>query len=535
MFYQRLRVSLVFLLMFCVLVGAKAQKRAVKKLTPFEKLRKEYLVYKNSNKSKAEDVLNSYRLKFQKFVNSNRIDEGVQSLYYTGDIYEKLYELTKKEDFLNDAYSIYQKLSRYNNSFGLAAQKKVAILKPLTVENEKWDSGEKETEDKKPEDLKEAAPKAAPVSLIKLNSIKYWSSEEYTRVVIELPGEAVYEHKMLKEDLESAKPKRIFVDVKNAVFSDPSQLAPVTVKDNLLEQIRVGQFQKDVLRVVLDLKSLGSYKIFALREPFRIVIDIYGKELKDKGTLSEKKEDKKLQEAVFVSKDLKYNVKRIVLDGGHGAHDPGAIGHKGLKEKDVVLDIVLRLGKLVKDNFPDMDVIYTRDSDFFLSLEERTAVANTKKADLFISVHANASKKKSSEGIETYFLNFAKEERAMEVAARENATTLQGVDEVQTILRDLIVSSKYNESSMLASFVQKNLVDRISREYADVIDLGVKQGPFYVLIGAAMPSILVETSFISNPKEGARLADGKYRQKLAEGIFEGVREYILKTAVSSVR
>lgn len=511
---QKLKISIFFILAFFILVAAKPHKKIKKvKLTPFQKLKKEYLVYKNSPNIKKDEMhYKEYLIKFEKFSDDNKEDVSMQSNYYIADINEKLFELTNNEEYIKKSYNIYLSLSKYSNSYGLAAQKKVEILSGITqlssLDTEKRSDHEKAD------------------GFVKLKGIKHSDNDTYTRVIIELGNNATFEHTFLKGDPINNKPNRIVIDIKNATYQSSAQLEPIILDNRYLEKVRVGQFKSDTLRIVLDLKDFASYRAFSEKESYQIIVDIYGNNVKSDNRIFE---DRYTSSSKAEKVTGQLPVKVIVIDMGHGAHDPGAIGYKGLKEKDITLDIGLKLGKILKESFPNIEVIFTREDDRFLKLEERTAIANDKKADLFISIHANASKNKEASGVETYFLNFTKEERAKEVVARENASSIEGVDEVQEILKDLIVTSKYNESSLLASMVQSNLVKRLQESYGDINDLGVKQGPFYVLLGAAMPSILVETSFISSPKDGAKLANEIYRYKIAEGIYEGVKEYMLKT------
>tara|TARA_B100000315_G_scaffold63616_1_gene57810 strand:- start:3779 stop:5020 length:1242 start_codon:yes stop_codon:yes gene_type:complete len=224
--------------------------------------------------------------------------------------------------------------------------------------------------------------------------------------------------------------------------------------------------------------------------------------------------------------------KIIVIDPGHGGKDRGAKGIKGLLEKNVVLDIALKLKKLIKMKL-GYKVILTRNKDVFIPLEERTDIANANKADIFISIHANASKRKDASGIETYYLDFAKSDRALETAARENKVPLSNIrDDVQYILADMVANTKMNDSSQLAGIVQNNLIQGMRKKFKKVKDLQAKGGPFYVLHGANMPSVLVETSFISNPIEGKRLRSSKYRERLAYFILEGIEKYFRETQVA---
>jgi N-acetylmuramoyl-L-alanine amidase len=218
-------------------------------------------------------------------------------------------------------------------------------------------------------------------------------------------------------------------------------------------------------------------------------------------------------------------IRRIVVDPGHGGKDPGAVGLSGLQEKDVVLSIGHRVAKKLKDDL-GIDAVMTRSTDVFIELQERTAIANQVGADLFISIHANAALNRKANGIETYYLNLAKTEKAAQLAARENGTSLEKVSLLQAVLFDLMANYKLNDSAHLAEEVQKALYKRISGQDPSTKNLGVKQGPFYVLVGATMPSILVESAFISNPQEEMKLADPKYLEETAEGIIDGVVAYI---------
>jgi len=218
-------------------------------------------------------------------------------------------------------------------------------------------------------------------------------------------------------------------------------------------------------------------------------------------------------------------IRRVVLDPGHGGHDPGARGKNGTREKDVVLDIALQLSRILSAEY-GLDVVMTRSTDVFVELQERTAIANKVGADLFVSIHANAAPNRNANGIETYYLNLAKTEKVAQLAALENGTSLEKVSLLQAVLFDLMANYKLNDSAHLAEEVQKALVRKISRVNPSLRNLGVKQGPFYVLVGATMPSILVETAFISNPAEEERLADPSYRAATAAGIADGIAAYM---------
>jgi N-acetylmuramoyl-L-alanine amidase len=227
-----------------------------------------------------------------------------------------------------------------------------------------------------------------------------------------------------------------------------------------------------------------------------------------------------------LTRALGLKIGRIVIDAGHGGHDTGTIGPTGLMEKDLCLDVALRLGKIIQQRLPGADVIYTRSDDTFIPLEERTHIANEAKADLFISIHANSSHDHQARGIETYYLNLKGSPDAMEVASRENATANESIHDLDDIVKKIARSEKIDESREFASDIQDSLSKRIQKQYKPVKDRGVRKAPFVVLIGADMPSILTEISFLSNPADEQLLKKPEHRQRVAEGLYQGVADYL---------
>ncbi|KAB0665670.1 AMIN domain-containing protein [Oryzomonas japonica] len=377
-----------------------------------------------------------------------------------------------------------------------------------------------------------------------LSEMKHWSNPDYTRISLEFDRDVTWEaHELGKGS--RGKPGRVYIDINRAKLGSGAK--DITIGDGLLKGVRLGQHKLDVVRVVLDTENIKDYKIFPLSEPARLVIDVRGERRAEISRLENTIAAKPAptQSAVappapepkhatppVVEKKVKPHkkpliakIRRIVVDPGHGGHDSGALGPNGVKEKDVVLAIGLKLRDLLKDEL-GLDVVMTRATDVFIPLEERTAIANKVNADLFVSVHANAALNRGASGIETYYLNLAKTEKAAQLAAKENGTTLEKVSVLQAILFDLMANYKLNDSAHLADEVQRSLHGKIKSRHADVRNLGVKQGPFYVLVGATMPSILVETAFVSNVQEESRLTDPAYQEQTAEGIMEGIRAYI---------
>jgi len=362
----------------------------------------------------------------------------------------------------------------------------------------------------------------------KILGLRYWSNPSYTRVVVDADNEVSYTHRLLKKDASIKKPQRLYIDLNGSRLArDIAKVVPIN--DNLLIDARAGQFASNLVRVVVDIKSFETYKIFSLKNPFRIVIDVWG--TVDKPTLPviEVGEKNAKIPPGALAKQLALGVSRIVIDPGHGGRDYGAPGYlKGVHEKDVVLKLARRLAKKIRKEL-GCEVIMTRNSDRNLTLEERTAIANTKNADLFISIHTNAVRDRRAYGIETFFLNLATDNDAILVAARENATSTKNISDLETILSDLMQNAKINESSRLAVHVQKSMDRQLRRHYSRIKSKGVKQAPFYVLLGAQMPAILIETSFISNPRECKRLNSESYQDQMSEAIVNGIKEYIKDT------
>lgn len=221
---------------------------------------------------------------------------------------------------------------------------------------------------------------------------------------------------------------------------------------------------------------------------------------------------------------LGLKLNRVVIDPGHGGHDQGTEGVKGLLEKDLVLDVALRAGALIEDRLR-AEVIYTRSTDVFIPLESRTALANEKKADLFISIHANSSSAPKVSGAETYYLNFTEAKDALAVATRENASSMESISELHDLIQKITLHDKAEESKDLAAKIQASLFALYVHGFPTEHDRGVRRAPFVVLIGATMPSVLAEIGFLSNPKEEALLRKPEYRQKVAEALVRGVERY----------
>lgn len=370
--------------------------------------------------------------------------------------------------------------------------------------------------------------------------LKHWSNPDYTRIAISLDHDVTWESHELDKGV-AGKPGRVFIDLNNTKLG--SSIRDITIGDGLLKGVRAALYKQGVVRIVLDTDNIRDYKIFPLSNPSRLIVDVRGERRTEisrlestlvsrvnEGLATEatKPASEEIRKPSSPKKNPPINIskiRRIVVDPGHGGHDPGAVGQSGLQEKEVVLSIGLKLRDKLKDEL-GLDVVMTRSTDVFIPLEERTAIANKVGADLFVSIHANAAPNRNAAGIETYYLNLAKTEKVAQLAAKENGTSLEKVSTLQAILFDLMANYKLNDSAHLAEEVQKALYKTSKSKYPDTKNLGVKQGPFYVLVGASMPSILTEVAFISNSAEEIHLKDPAFHDLAADGILDGIRGYI---------
>ncbi len=461
--------------------------------------------------SDIQEALERYQVLVEKFPKSRLADDA---LYEIGQIY-------KRTGRPSSAIKAWQRVvSDYpRGSHAARAKKRLKEMgAPITPSHARDGAG------------KSAATKAAPAVV---RDIKYWSDSDYTRVVIHSTKAVRIKKGFLPANKKAGLPRRMYLDLEPA-YKSLSLKDHLDINNGLLKGVRVAQYRPRTVRVVFDLAKTEKTKVFYLEDPFRVVVDAFGSLYSKKKAAQPcpvpskgKGNGKKLS----LAQQLGLCVRRVVIDPGHGGKDPGAMGPTGLKEKHVVLKIAKKLERRLEKEL-GCQVILTRRKDRYLPLTQRTAIANSRKADLFISIHANAAPYRKLRGVETYFLNFALDEDAMRVAARENATSEKRIGELKSILNDILKNSKVNESSRLAAEVQKSLVSTLRKRYRRVKDLGVKQAPFFVLIGARMPSVLVEVSFISNREEEKRLKSDAYLERIAEGIAKGIKSYVKKTQLA---
>ena len=392
-------------------------------------------------------------------------------------------------------------------------------------------------------------------SAVTVRSIKRTVLPDVVRVVIELDAEVPF------HDERAVDPDRLLIDF--AMAQPSTSLTDQTLRfasdSDIVRQVRVGKQANRSTRVILDAGGVSTYSIYALYDPFRLVVDcVRGPRPTPVAPLAARSflvasarrlpaaltRSTPMQTALAaaaatpetapppernttggfsIARQLGLGVSRIVIDPGHGGHDPGAMGN-GVSEAELVLDVALRLEKLLEKQ-PGTQVMLTRRTDDFVSLPERTAIANRESADLFLSIHANASEDGTARGIETYFLNFANNLSAASVAARENAASGQAMAALPDFVKAIALNNKLDESRDFATYVQRSMIERLRLANKTTKDLGVKQAPFVVLIGAAMPSVLAEISFVTNPQEARLLKSSAFRQRIADALYAAIKKY----------
>ncbi len=393
----------------------------------------------------------------------------------------------------------------------------------------------------------------------RIERIRSAAGKDYTRIVIDLSRKASFAYATLPADARRGLPPRLYVDLRG-VRLDRGRAGAVPIQDARVRRVRTGQFSPTTARVVVDLAVPVAPKVFALETPPRIVVDLTALPARPAAAETAKaapafarprrtapsagaapavrEEAPRKKPAASIPRARKL---RVVIDPGHGGKDPGARGPRGLAEKNAAFDIARRLRDKL-DHRLGVEVFMTRTDDRFIPLEKRKDIANRLDADLFVSIHANASKNRRLHGIETYYLKNTNDRATLRLAKLENGVDLLMKDEdVSTdadlpyILSDMVQGQKEADSILLAGHVQTGLVEHLRPRYREVESLGVKQGPFLVLDGTYMPAILVEVGFVTNSLEGRRLAASAYRDAVAEGLYEGIKRYLEDDRVGQLR
>jgi N-acetylmuramoyl-L-alanine amidase len=334
----------------------------------------------------------------------------------------------------------------------------------------------------------------------RVTKIERYAAADAARVVVYVTAPATYKVGFLDE---SSKSPRLFVDIDGATY----QGAKTFEVGGLVTRVRIGA-EATRTRVVLDLSSVAYRHVFYMPEPFRLVIDV------------SKDPPQRNQEVTRGPRQ----VRRVVLDPGHGGHDPGASGPSGLREKDVTLDIAHRAAPLIAREL-GISTLLTRDSDDYVALDERTARANAFQADLFVSIHCNASEDGAGRGVMTFVLDDSRDAASMRLAARENDASAEAAAELAGALRRADGNLSAGRSNHFAELLQRSAIASLSPSYGDIPNSGIKRAGFYVLAGARMPAVLFETSFISNSVGETRFNTGDFRQKIADAIVNAVRAY----------
>jgi N-acetylmuramoyl-L-alanine amidase len=366
------------------------------------------------------------------------------------------------------------------------------------------------------------SPSVPKKSEVEIYDLRHFTHPTFTRIVVDIGTLREYAFNQLPS------PDRVYVDIYQVKLNPILHNKTYLVQNEYISQIRIAQKTPETVRVVVDLdfKKVKRFQVWPAYDPFRIVIDIFPLDAAA-DTPSERPPQpaKPTEEGYSMARQLGLGIHRIVIDPGHGGRDPGCIGKGGTQEKTIVLDICQQLKKLL-GNHQGLEVILTRETDIYIPVENRTVIANQKQADLFISVHANSNPSRKRSGVETFYLNFSHDPSVIETAALENATSTKNISEMRSILEKIVKNSKFVESKKLAESIHKSLLGTLDKTYKDIKDLGHKGGPFWVLIGVEIPSILVEVSYLSNAKEETRLKNSQYRQLIARGIYNGIMEYI---------
>ncbi len=365
-----------------------------------------------------------------------------------------------------------------------------------------------------------------------VTAIQTSGTENDARVVVMLEDAVQYESARI------GSPDRIYFDLYKAQLSPLVSQKTVASEGGLLKWVRAAQNKDEVVRLVLDADGAKDYSAQLLTDPYRLVIDVHGQgetTAKENAGLdaglhttaeTPMKANGSQASLHSLARELGLKINRIAIDPGHGGYDTGTKGPHGLLEKDLCLDVALRLGQLIEENVADTKVVYTRKDDRHVPLEERTAIANNANADLFISIHANSSESRETRGVETYYLSLAGSPESRELATRENALAETPFHDLGELIKKITRNEKIAESKLLAADIQNTLSEGLQLVSRRETNRGVKQAPFVVLTGANMPAVLSEISFVSNASDEKLLQESAQRQRVAEGLYRGIAAYL---------
>ena len=379
-----------------------------------------------------------------------------------------------------------------------------------------------------------------------ISQIRHHSYDDGTRIVLHIESRTALKYDRLQG------PERLYIDLFDSRMSAALiKGVQVDVADSLISSARLAQNRRNKARLVLDLKNPVAFDVFWLDSPTRFVLDLRGAgtsraqrtlqalnpalaEPAANSRTAPRAADATADGKLSLTRALGLKPGRIVIDAGHGGHDTGSVGARGLREKDVVLDIAKRLGTLLETRL-GADVIQTRDSDEFVELEERTRIANARGADLMISIHCNSAPTSSVRGIETYYLSLTSDSWALSVASQENATSNRTIHELHDLLAKITLEAKTEESKELATSIQSSLHKGVSKHSSRIRNRGIRKAPFVVLIGAEVPAVLAEIGFISNRHDEGLMRKSSFRQEVAEHLFDGIADYTRGLGTASMR
>jgi N-acetylmuramoyl-L-alanine amidase len=375
-------------------------------------------------------------------------------------------------------------------------------------------------------------PQLSERGIPNVTAIQASSAENDARVVIMLDNAVQF------DSAQISSPDRIYFDLHNARLGPSVGQKTVPIEDGLLKSVRAAQNRDDMVRLVLDADGAKDYSAQLLSDPYRLVIDVHAQAMASaQASLSSgaaRHDVAKIppeasashERQLSLARELGLKINRIAIDPGHGGYDTGTMGPHGLLEKNLCLDVALRLGQLIDENIASAEVVYTRKDDRHVSLEQRTAIANRANADLFISIHANSSDDREARGVETYYLSLATSQESMELATRENMLAQSFLHDLPELIQKITRNEKITESKQLAVDLQNALSQRLQLVSRRETNRGVKQAPFIVLTGAKMPAVLSEISFVSNASDASLLLVSSQRQRIAEGLYRGIAAYL---------
>ena len=504
---------------------------------------------------KLELGVRQYELVISKFETVHRTSPASgyadDALLALGELYEAMYDRFREERYRQKAIVTYEFAAReYPHSKhrpkALAAAAKLsgkrapvvasAPSSPPTAPSSAAAVDERrvalsDSEHKAGETVRPTGARSTGKKLVPVAAIRHHSYDDGTRIVLEMGGQTPLKYDRLR------RPERLYIDLFGSQMSEALiRGVKLQVDDTLLSTARLAQNRGNKARLVLDVRRSVSFDAFWLSNPTRLVIDIRGS-----GTpraertllaLSSSPPTPDAPRAASTTADGKHSLTRalglklgrILIDAGHGGHDTGTVGSGGLREKDVVLDVSKRLGKLLAERM-GAEIIYTRQKDEFIPLEERSNIANKRGADLMISIHCNAAPSSKVRGIETYYLSFTSDPWELSVASLENAAAKSSINELQDLVAKIALDDKIEESREFATRIQSRLHRGVSKHSSSIRDRGIRKAPFVVLIGAEMPAVLVEIGFISNRTDEGLLRKSSFRQEIAEHLFQGISEY----------